>query len=144
MLPNFENPSILREPVRESAFVGHHFSEPAATNLALQRAFRGKDALLASIPSIPAVLQSLLNELEQPADTVNLLRVADIIGRDESLAAQCLRMANSALFSRGPASDSLRGAVRTLGIARVRDIAVSCGLIRVTFAPKSALNPVVF
>jgi putative nucleotidyltransferase with HDIG domain len=144
MLPNSENPAVLPGPIRESAFLGHHFSEPAATNLALQSAFKGKDALLTSIPSIPAVLETLLNELDQPADTVNLFRVADIIGRDESLAAQCLRMANSALFSRGPASDSLRGAVRTLGIARIRDIAVSCGLIRIASASKGSLDPVVF
>ena len=106
--------------------------------------FHGKDDLLASIPSIPAVLQALLNEIDQPADTVNLLRVANIIGRDESLAAQCLRIANSALFSRGPASDSLRGAVRTLGIARIRDIAVSCGLMRIVPASSRALDPMVF
>ncbi len=120
------------------------FSEPAAKNLALQRAFSGKDDLLAAIPSVPAVLQSLLSELNQEADSVNLLRVAEIIGRDESLAAQCLRMANSALFSRGPGPDSLCGAVRLLGIARTRDIAVSCGLMRVLPASMRVLDPMVF
>jgi putative nucleotidyltransferase with HDIG domain len=120
------------------------FSEPAANNLKLIHAFQGKDDLLASIPSIPAVLQSLLNELDQPADKVNLLRVSEIISHDESLAAQCLRMANSALYSRGPATDSLRGAVRTLGIARTRDIAVSCGLIRLVPANMKGLDPIIF
>jgi putative nucleotidyltransferase with HDIG domain len=120
------------------------FSEPAADNLALRQALKGKDDLLASIPSIPAVVQTLLNELNQPADKVNLLRVADIIGRDESLAAQCLRLANSPLYSRGRALDSLRGAVRTLGIARIRDIAVSCGLLRLIPSSARALDPVVF
>jgi len=144
MLPDLENPRNSQRSPEGSAFFGHHFSEPAATNLALQRAFNGKDDLLASIPSIPAVLQTLLNELNQPADAVNLLRVAEIIGRDESLAAQCLRMANSALFSRGPGTDSLRGAVRTLGIARTRDIAVSCGLMRIVPRSKGTLDPLVF
>jgi putative nucleotidyltransferase with HDIG domain len=119
------------------------FSEPAAENLALTQALIGKDNLLAAIPSTPAVLQSLLNELNQPADNVNLVRVAEIIGQDEALAAQCLRMANSALFSRGPALDSLRGAVRTLGIARIRDIAFSCGLLRLAPASVKGLDPVV-
>jgi HD-like signal output (HDOD) protein len=119
------------------------FSEPAAENLALCQALNGKDDLLAAIPSTPAVLQSLLSEINQPADNVNLLRVAEIIGRDEALAAQCLRMANSALFTRGPALDSLRGAVRTLGISRIRDIAVSCGLLRLAPASVKALDPVV-
>jgi len=120
------------------------FSQPAAANLALLHTLEGKDDLLAAIPSIPTVLQSLLNEVNQPADNVNLLRVAEIIGRDESLAAQCLRMANSALYSRGPALDSLRGAVRTLGIARIRDIAVSCGLLRIVPSSLNILDPVVF
>jgi putative nucleotidyltransferase with HDIG domain len=124
--------------------VSEYFSEPAATNLVLLRALDGKDDLLAAIPSIPAVLQSLLEEVNQPADKVNMLRVAEIIGRDESLAAQCLRIANSALYSRGPALDSLRGAVRTLGISRISDIAISCGLLRSVPASARVLDPVVF
>ena len=120
------------------------FSEPAAENLKLVKAMDGKDDLLASIPSIPAVLQSLLNELDQPADNVNLLRVAEIISHDEALAVQCLRMANSALYARGPGTDSIRGAIRTLGIARTRDIAVSCGLMRVMPGSSDTLDPVVF
>jgi putative nucleotidyltransferase with HDIG domain len=94
--------------------------------------------------STPAALQSLLNELDQPPDNINLLRVAEIIGHDEVLAAQCLRMANSALFCRGPALDSLRAAVRRLGTARIRDVAVSCGLLRLAPASAKALDPVVF
>lgn len=143
MLPDLESPRISQARPTESVSASHHFSEPAAGNLALQHAFSGKDALLASIPSIPAVLQTLLNELNQPADSVNLLRVAEIIGRDGALAAQCFRMANSALFSRGPGCDSLRGAVRTLGMTRVREIAVSCGMMRVLPASRAVLNPVV-
>jgi len=143
MLPDVEKPKSSDASPKESVSTSHHFSEPAATNLALQHAFSGKDDLLASIPSIPAVLQSLLNELDRPADLVNLLRVAEIIGRDETLAAQCLRMANSPLFSRSPGCATLRGAVRTLGIARVREVAVSCGMMRVFSYSKVALNPLV-
>jgi putative nucleotidyltransferase with HDIG domain len=119
-------------------------SGPAAANHALQRAFNGKDDLLASIPSIPAVLQNLLDELQQPAEYINLLRVAELIGRDQTLAAQVLRMANSALFSRGPGTDSLRGAVRTLGITRIHDIILSCSLIRMLPDRTKILDPMVF
>jgi HD-like signal output (HDOD) protein len=143
MLPDLENPRVVQRSAEDSVFEAHRLSEPAATNLALQRAFNGKDDLLASIPSIPSVLQSLLNELNRPADSVNLLHIAEIIGRDEALAAQCLRMANSALFSRG-STDSLRGAVRMLGIARTRDIAISCGLMRIVPTSKGLLDPLVF
>ncbi len=144
MLPNLGSPKSRKDPSKESVFEGHHLSESATSNLALQRAFSGKDDLLASIPSIPAVLQSVLNELDQSADSVNLSRVADMIGRDEALAAQCLRVANSAMFSRGPAIDSLRGAVRTLGTARTRNIVVSCGVMRIVPSSMGALDPLIF
>jgi putative nucleotidyltransferase with HDIG domain len=121
-----------------------HFSEPAAANRALMRALNGKDDVLSSIPAMSGVLQELLNELNQRPDQANLLQIAELIARDESLAAQCLRMANSPLFSRGPVTDSLRGAVRTLGLARIADIAVSCSLIRVVPPFKKGLDPVVF
>jgi putative nucleotidyltransferase with HDIG domain len=119
-------------------------SEPAAANRALMRALNGKDDLLASIPAMSGVLQQLLDELNRPPDQVNLLQVADLIARDESLAAQCLRMANSPLFGRGPATDSLRGAVRTLGIARIADVAISCSLMRIVPKFKKGLDPVIF
>jgi putative nucleotidyltransferase with HDIG domain len=121
-----------------------HLSEPAAANRALMRALNGRDDLLAAIPAMSAVLRELMDELSQPADQVKLLQLADLIARDESLAAQCLRMANSPLFSRGPITDSLRGAVRTLGIARITDIAISCSLARVVPNFKKGIDPIIF
>jgi putative nucleotidyltransferase with HDIG domain len=128
----------------DESLATRHFSEPAAANRALTRALNGKDELLASIPSMPTVLNALVEELNQPSDKVNLPRVAELIARDESLAAQCLRMANSPLFSRGPAIDSLRAAARTLGISRMRDITVSCGLMRIVPSFKKGINPAIF
>ncbi len=119
------------------------FSQPAAANVALQKVIEGHNNLLNSIPTVPTILHTLLAELDQPAEDVNLLRVADLVGRDETLAAQCLRMANSPLFGRGAVTSSLRAAVRTLGIARTRDIAVSCSMMRIGSAQK-VLDPAVF
>ena len=119
------------------------FSQPADANVALQKVLEGHDDLLNAIPTIPAILHTLLAELNQPAEDVNLLRVADLVGRDETLAAQCLRMANSPLLGRGAATSSLQAAVRTLGIARTRDIAVSCSMMRIGSAQK-ILDPAVF
>jgi putative nucleotidyltransferase with HDIG domain len=107
------------------------FSEPASANAALQKIMKESYDLLNSIPGIPAVLQNLLAELDQPADKVNLLRVAELLGRDESLAAQCLRLANSPLFGLKIPTDSLRGAVRTLGIAHTREVTLSCSMMRI-------------
>jgi putative nucleotidyltransferase with HDIG domain len=119
------------------------FSEPAHSNAALQQHLRGREDLLDSIPSIPTILQTLVDELDQPSERVDLLRVADLISRDESLTAQCLRMANSALFSRGKPIDSIRGAIRTLGIAHTRDVAISCTLMRIGTAQRG-LDPIIF
>ena len=107
------------------------YSQPASANAALQKIMKECDDLLDSIPGIPAVLQNLLAELDQPADRVNLLRVAELLGRDESLAAQCLRLANSPLFALKIPTDSLRGAVRTLGIAHTREVTLSCSMMRI-------------
>jgi putative nucleotidyltransferase with HDIG domain len=119
------------------------FSETAQANQALQRLLRGRDKLLESIPSIPAILQSLLRELEQPSEYVDVQRVADLISRDESLTAQCLRVANSPLFSRGQLTNSVHNAISAIGIARIRVIALTCTLMQIGKSATS-LDPVVF
>jgi len=118
-------------------------SAPAAMNIAVQKVLLGRDDVLNSIPSVPAILNSLLTELGQDAEKVDFLRVADLIGRDEALAAQCLRLANSPLFGRGTPTVSMRGAVRTLGISHIRDIAVSCTMMRIGSVLKG-VDPIVF
>lgn len=120
-----------------------NLSQPASQNAILQKAFEGRHDLLKSIPSVPAILQSLLAEVSQAPEKVDLNRVAELIARDKSIAAQCLRLANSPLFGRGNRTDSVRGAVRTLGIAHIRDIAFSTMMMQVSGAQKG-LDPVVF
>jgi putative nucleotidyltransferase with HDIG domain len=131
------------EIVHESLNHADWFSQPAQANAALQQLLQDRESVLESIPSVPAILQTLLGELEQPPDRVDMLRVADLIGRDESITAQCLRMANSPLFSLGRPTDSIRAAVRTLGIARTRDIAVSCTIMHIG-AWQHAFDPAIF
>jgi HDOD domain len=147
MVPSLDNVAALRSkhcfPMSEHHVPDECFSEPAAVNPALQKLLSGRNDLLNAIPSVPTILQSLLAELGQEPEDVNLLRVADLIGRDKSLAAQCLRKANSALFGRGRPTDSLRGAVRTLGIAHTREVAVSATMMRLGSA-QTTLDPVVF
>lgn len=85
---------------------------------------------LGSIPSIPAILFPLMRNLDQPVGDINVQKIADLVAHDESIAAQCLRMANSPLFGRWQNIDTIRGAVVALGIARVREIAMSCCVLR--------------
>ena len=129
----------MTEPLISAA----RFSQPASANVAFQKVLQGRADLLDSIPGIPAILQSLLAELDQPPDNVNLLRVAELVGRDESLAAQCFRLANSALFGLAVPTDSLRGAVRTLGIGHTREVAISCTMMRIGVS-QQAIDPIIF
>ena len=93
--------------------------------------------------SIPTILQSLMGEVSQAPQKVDLNRVVDLIGRDKSIAAQRLRLANSPLMGRGTRTDSVRGAVRTLGISHIRDIAFSTMMMQISGTQKG-MDPVVF
>jgi HD-like signal output (HDOD) protein len=99
---------------------------------------------LEAMPTIPVVLGPLLRYLEQPLDTLEVQQVVDLISQDKSLAAQCLHMANSPLYGRWQPVDSIRSAVVALGLQRMRDIAVSCSLLKLTPNRNGNLDPMVF
>ncbi len=95
------------------------------------------------MPTLPVTLLPLLKYLEQPLDSLDIQEVVDLISQDKSLSAQCLYMANSPLFGRWQSVDSIRSAVMSLGLQRMRDIAVSCSVL--TLMPAQAkMDPVVF
>jgi len=97
-----------------------------------------------AMPTIPVVLGPLLRYFEQPIDSLEVQQVVELISQDKSLAAQCLQMANSPLFGRWQSVDSIRGAVVALGMQRMRDIALSCSVLKLTPAGPTELNPTVF
>jgi putative nucleotidyltransferase with HDIG domain len=99
---------------------------------------------LQAMPAMPSILGPLLNCLDLPPEQIEIEKVTELISCDKSIAAQCLRMANSALFSRHAAVETIRGAVVALGARRLRDVLWSSFLIRM--APKTnwPLNPTVF
>jgi HD-like signal output (HDOD) protein len=83
---------------------------------------------LGSLPVMPSILQSLGTCLSASPGDMNIDRIVELISYDKSLAAQCLRVANSAMFTRRTEVESIRQAVLALGIQRVRDIVYSCSL----------------
>jgi len=99
---------------------------------------------LEKMPTIPVVLAPLLRYLEGPLDTLEVQEVVDLISQDKSLAAQCLQMANSPLYGRWQNVDNIRSAVVALGLQRMRDIAVSCSLLKLTSNDQSKLDPTAF
>jgi HD-like signal output (HDOD) protein len=96
------------------------------------------------IPTLPAALQPLLRYLDRPLDELDMNQVARMISSDESLASQCLHMANSPLFGRSKAVDSVPAAVAALGLRRMRKIALSCCVFRFPPGQRGGLDPVKF
>ncbi len=99
---------------------------------------------MSSMPGVQAILQPLLSYLQQPFEQQDMQRIVDLISHDNSLAAQCLHMANSPLFGRWQTITSIRGAVVALGLQRMREVAVSCCMLKLVPAQRGERNPVLF
>ncbi|MFZ3215003.1 MAG: HDOD domain-containing protein [Candidatus Acidiferrales bacterium] len=95
-------------------------------------------------PTIPAVLLPLLKLLKAPAETVNLEDVVRLVSYDNTIAAQCLRMAGSPLFGMAKAPDSVKAAVLALGMRRVQTILLTCCLGQAFPADKWVVDPTAF
>lgn len=93
---------------------------------------------------MPSVLNSLTEHFSQDPARINIHRVVELISYDKSLAAQCLRMANSALFHRYSEIHSVNDAVMALGLGRVRDIVYSCSLPQLFIGNKQGMAPATF
>jgi hypothetical protein len=81
------------EGTGECAKSNERFSETVEANGALRRLRKGREDLLETLRTIPTVLQSLLEELNLPAGNLDMPRAAELICRDESLAAHCCAVA---------------------------------------------------
>ena len=83
---------------------------------------------LRALPSSPAVLQPLLELLRSPSEQIELKKVVQLVSYDKTIAAQCLRIANSPLYGRSRETESIHAAVVSLGIRRIEDILLTCCL----------------
>jgi HD-like signal output (HDOD) protein len=98
---------------------------------------------LEAMPTVPAIVQPLSNLLRQPAEQVNLEKVVELVSYDSTIAAQCLRMANSPLFGRRN-TETVRSAVIALGIKRIEAILLGCCLNRIVPADCWSIDPITF
>ncbi|MDR3764958.1 MAG: HDOD domain-containing protein [Acidobacteriota bacterium] len=101
---------------------------PALSLTELQRRVEGVNGL----PSLPAVLLPVLNQLSGHTDDIDLHKTVELVSHDSSLTSQVLHMANSPLFGMQQRIESLRGAALALGVRRLRDIVTSCCLMQVS------------
>lgn len=91
-----------------------------------------------NIPSCPAVLAQLMDELRQPQ--VSGKRIAALIGKDVGLAAMVVKSANSPFFGSGRRIASVDEAIRLLGFGTLTNL-VQEALLRSAIAePGAALE----
>lgn len=83
---------------------------------------------VANLPAMPSILSRLCEMLSRKTDQIDVDKIVEQISYDKSLAAQCLRLANSALFRQRGDVANVREAVYALGLWRIRDLAFSCSL----------------
>jgi HD-like signal output (HDOD) protein len=99
---------------------------------------------LGNLPAMPAILASLCETLSQKSNQIDIEKVVQQISYDKSLTAQCLRLANSALFRQRGDVATVREAVFALGLWRIRDLAFSCSLPMMFANVKTTVGKEVF
>ena len=104
---------------------------------------RSKIEALEAMPAVPAIVLPLTAMLQLPPDQVNMEKIVELVSYDGTIAAQCLRMANSPLFGRRNA-DTVRGAILALGLKRIEAILLGCCLNRIVPPDKWAFDPATF
>jgi HD-like signal output (HDOD) protein/ActR/RegA family two-component response regulator len=75
------------------------------------------------LPTPPDIYFELTRRLQSP--TTSIASVADVVARDPALTAKLLQLVNSAYFSNGSKTMSIRQAVSQLGIDRLRSLALT-------------------
>ena len=110
----------------------------------LRELIRERVEKLNSIPTVPAIIRPLLHYLERSVDQVEVRRIVDLVSCDESISAQCLRVANSALFFRSREVNSVHGAVVVLGVRQIREILLSCSLLNLLPKDSWVIEPLAF
>jgi putative nucleotidyltransferase with HDIG domain len=99
---------------------------------------------LRTLPASPAVLKPLLDLLRQPAESIPLDRVVQLVSYEKTITAQLLRIANSPLYGRARPAESIHAAVVTLGIQRIEDILLSNCIGNIIPRDKWVVDPDVF
>jgi putative nucleotidyltransferase with HDIG domain len=109
----------------------------------LMETIRERVQQIETMPAIQAVFLPLLQILNDPGD-VRLDEVVRLVSYDNTIAAQCLRVASSPLFGLPQAPKSIKAAVISLGLRRVETILLTCCLGQAFPAKNWILDPSVF
>jgi HD-like signal output (HDOD) protein len=110
----------------------------------LEHTIRDRVQRIETTPTIPTVLLPLLKLLKAPPENVNVQEVIKLISYDSTIAAHCLRMASSPLFTLAKPPQSIGAAVLALGTRRVETILLTCCLGQAFPAKNWPLDPAAF
>jgi HD-like signal output (HDOD) protein len=116
----------------------------AAGKHELPEAARQKISSVKAIPAMPMILMPLLELLQKPTDQVPIDEVVRLVSYDKTIAAQCLRIAGSPLFGLSRAPETIRSAVISMGITRLKDVVLTFSLGQILPAEKFIIDPGVF
>jgi HD-like signal output (HDOD) protein len=97
-----------------------------------------------TLPALPLILVQLMGCLDRPPAEINFDQVVRLVSQDEAIAAQCVRMTNSAMFGRRRLVETIHEAVVGLGLWRVSDIVFSCTLPKAFEPFPKALDRITF
>jgi len=97
-----------------------------------------------TMPAIPVVFLPLLKLLSSSGQDATVDEVVRLVSYDNTVAAQCLRVAASPLFGMPQPPKSIKAAVITLGLRRVETILLTCCMGQAFPAAKWVLDPAVF
>ncbi len=79
------------------------------------------------VATLPAVVTNVLALVDDPEADID--RIARLIGSDPGLAAQLLRVANSALYGRGRPIATIEDSIRVLGAKAVRQLVLTSAIL---------------
>ncbi|MCG9697288.1 HDOD domain-containing protein [Shewanella sp. Isolate11] len=82
------------------------------------------DALV--LPTLPEVAMRVQEVVSRPDSSPK--QVAEIIGQDAAISARMIKVANSALYSRGIKADNVNSAVTRIGLTQIKSIATSVAM----------------
>jgi putative nucleotidyltransferase with HDIG domain len=118
-------------------------STPAAALVTIPK-MRERVRNIETMPAIPAVFLPLLDMLNLPSDAVRVDEVVKLVSYDNTIAAQCLRVASSPLFGMAKSPETIKAAVISLGLRRVQTILLTCCMGKAFPTKEWPLDPTVF
>ena len=101
-----------------------------------QKPFFDKISTLKNLPTLPHILLKLFESCSQ--DSVDLIEIAAIVGKDPSLGAKILKLVNSAYFGLPQKVQEINQAVVIVGTSGIRNMAI-CACVYEAF-PKPKKN----